>query len=170
MPTSRLPFEDTLTPKALTTLGLLMATAANCEAGLFFQALRFHGPAPSTAAVQSMSGQELRVRLKGIRDMAAMRFGKTEAASVKAACDRVEKAYEKRHIFAHSMMCAKTNDPETLIVMTTKVGAAFPLPQEWPLEQIAKLAVAIHRSVVELQDCLTEVGIPLLHPPSEPSI
>lgn len=166
MATPQLPFEETLSPKALTTIGLLMVTAANCEAGLFFQALRFHGPKPTAQACQALSGQELRVRLKGIRDMAAMHMNADAANEAKRLCDKIEKAYEKRHMFAHSMVCSSPRDPETLIVMTTKIGASFPTPQEWRLEQIAGFAKAIHAAVKELQDTMTALGLPLLdHPP-----
>ena len=54
-----------------------------------------------------------------------------------------------------------------MLVMTQKVGATFPQAQEWRLEQIVEAAAAIHQSVVDLEDCLTEIGIPLLPPPSD---
>lgn len=167
MTKSRLPFEDTFTKEQLATVGLLTVSAANSEAGLFFQALRFHGPKPPTAAIQTLSGQELRVRLQGIRNMTEMRCGKQPSEKVRKATENVQKAFERRHLFAHAMICAAPTKSGTLLVMTPKVGATFPQAQEWRLEQIVEAAAAIHQSVVDLEDCLTEIGIPLLPPPSD---
>ena len=157
----KLPMEQIYDGSIREAIGTLFLTAAVAEYALTLSLLRLlghlHSQNPLTAL--PLQGMEIRVKLQIINSATAL-IVPEEKDAIRKICRKIEKAFQKRNLFAHGMPSRKkTGDKIAMFYAKYTETGRFPQPEVLTSDQINQYARRIHQRTLALGDHLTTSGV-----------
>jgi len=157
----KLPMEQIYDDSIREAIGTLFLTAAVAENALTLSLLRLlghlHSQNPLTAL--PLQGMEIRVKLQIINSAATL-IVPEEKDAIRKICRKIEKAFQKRNLFAHGMPSRKkTGDKIAMFYAKYTETGRFPQPEVLTAAQILEYARKIYDKTIGLDDHLTASGI-----------
>lgn len=157
----KIPMEQIYESSIREAIGTLFLTSAVAETVLTICLLRLlgHLHSQNPHIMLPLQGMAIRVKLQTINAAAAMIISE-EKDNIKNLCRKIDKAFEKRNLFAHGMTSRKTTGNKIAIFYPkfTETGD-FPQPEVLTSEQIRQYARKIYERTLALDDYLTDAGI-----------
>jgi len=133
------------------------------EHSMNFHILRFLSyPHPaSPLALHAISGADLSVKLAIIRTYAAtMRH---RGKKVSEICDKIRAGYSRRNEFAHGVISPGPQGKSVLVrSLKPAKNGLMRQPIKYTAKEIRGFNKALHDAALELDDALTELGLPLV--------
>ena len=157
----KLPMEEIYDSNIREAIGTLFLTSAISEITLTICLLRLlgHLHSQNPHIMLPLQGMQIRVKLQTITAAAAMIIPE-EKDNIQKLCDKIEKAFKKRNLFAHGMTKRKPTGDKIAIYQPkfTETGD-FPPPDVLTSDQIRQYARRIHERTLALEAHLTTSGV-----------
>lgn len=157
----KLPMEQIYDSSIREAIGTLFLTATVAETALTLSLLRLlsHLHSQNPLIMLPLQGMKIRVKLQIINAAAAMIIPE-EKDNVKKLCRKIDKAFEKRNLFAHGMTSRKTTGNKIAIFYAKYTDSGdFPQPEVLTSDQIRKYSQKIYERTLALDDHLTDSNI-----------
>ena len=159
--TDKLPIEKIYDRSIREAIGTLFLTSAIAETALTICLLRLlgHLHSQNPHIMLPLQGMQIRVKLQTINAAAAMIIPE-DKGNIQMLCDKIEKAFKRRNLFAHGMTKRKPTGAKIAIYQPkfTETGD-FPQPEVLTPEQIRQYAREIYERTIALEECLNEADV-----------